>query len=134
MAAGHESVTGGADGADATTPIDDKQFALLFAEGLFAVYVKVIREQNAVAKDAVHQYLAGTISASAMIRQIAALDDLGREKIALEFIILIRRLAPNSAAPAWDADLQWIVWPDAGCAAEWVARYTSDFGRCVDSQ
>src|SRR5882724_10956769 len=104
--AAHESGASAAEAADATTPIDDKRFAVLFAEGLFAVYVKVMRQQNAVAKDAVNQYLTGTISAGAMIRQIAALDDLGREKIALESIMLIRRLAPNSAAPAWDAELQ----------------------------
>ena len=63
-----------------------------------------------------------------MMRRILALDDLGREKIAIESIILMRRLAPRSIAPAWDADLQWIVWPDPVCAAEWAERYASDFG------
>ena len=132
MVAGHGSVASGAKGAGATTPIDEKRFALLFTEGMVPVYVQLIRERNGAAKDAVNQYLAGTISAGAMIRQIAALDDLRIDihKIVTASEVLHRRLSSSSAAPAWDADLQWVVWPDAGCAAEWAGCYAPDFGHC----
>ncbi len=109
-------------GQGATTPSAEGTFPVLFARGMVRLYVQLMRERSALVKDAVNKYVGGIVSASALVREIAALDDYGLDKIGAEAVNLLRRLVPRSASSASDAALQWVVWPDAGSAAEWAAH------------
>src|SRR6266851_3554620 len=99
----------------ATTPIEEKDFPVLLAQGLVTLYQQLLRERGALVKDTLYQYLAGTLSAKAVVEQIASLEDFGAQRIAEQSVLLLRRLQPKSSPSAGDVDFQWVAWPDAGC-------------------